>query len=705
MPKLENFLISATKDSKPFPMPQSPHSFAVLGGALSSLALAYELGRKGHRVTLFSLQDPEKILPPLPQGVAREAIAQLKGLRVGFETRDVFDAPFLQSLISSPQETISAVFLGFDDVGLNPVALGLSPEDMVPSPLTGASRRERLFIGGLSSPTPYISALSQAKKVALSIERLIQGVDMASARENEAAQLSKLPVDLSGQAHRPPIVPQIPGHYSQEEARAEASRCLDCGCLACLPPCAFLSRYKSYPRKSAREYYNNIITAFGNRFSNSQINSCAECGLCAEICPNRADLGEFVDKCRRYMVASSHMPASAHEFALEDQEFSNSPLSSFVRCQKGSSRNAYLFFPGCQMVASYPQATKNAYLFLSSHLSGGVSLCSACCGAPGAWSGRERLTQRTKEGLIRAFSQAGSPEIILACPSCQRFFRRELPEAKTIGLYEILDRLPLPPEALSGPKTEITLHDPCASRLDPKGQAAVRSMASRLSLSIREPRFSGRLTLCCGYGGLAAQANPELGREYVLYRLRDSPGPILSWCSVCRDRFREEGHESLHILDFLFPQGSFERMASRPAPGLSERRWNRHNFKKTALLEIWGEEWPEEEDMSLERVKLILPDGLLEELEKRRILVSDLEDALGYAEKNGPAFISQDGRRAIVAYRPRQVTFWVEYEKRADGEYLVNKAWCHRMAMPNVPGESADSPATLEGYAADGGRV
>ncbi|MDR2368245.1 MAG: 4Fe-4S dicluster domain-containing protein [Deltaproteobacteria bacterium] len=695
IPLLERHAVSAGRGTKPFPMPQTKHRAALVGSGLSALVCAQGLAIKGHKAMVFhsgpigaTLND----LPPgtLPPRALAEAIELLEYLKVGFRETEG-GPPDPAGLLADH----GAVFLALDD----PWAAPLAPAGGAADPVTRGSGTDGIFLGPGATETGRVEAMSAGKKAAASIDRLFQGVNPASAREREAVGPSRLAVDLGGQASAPKAAMSEPP--TAAEAQAEAGRCLACSCLKCLAPCPFLRSRKGYPKKYAREFYNNIITAFGIRHANRHINSCAECGLCGQICPNGADMGKFVGLARADMVASSHMPVSAHEFALEDQEHANSPGISFVRPAPGRDRADYLFFPGCQLLGAYPGTALAAYRYLNGALGGSVGLWSGCCGAPGRWSGRGRLTARATESFRALWRQSGGGAVILACPSCASFFAAELPDVPALGLWPLLDTLPPPPGA-TAIAVAMVVHDPCSARLDAEGQRAVRSMAAKIGQKTIEPRMTGRHTLCCGFGGLASEANPDMGREYALERTRESPGPILAWCSVCRDRFLAEGHPSLHPLDLLFPPADIgARLGSRP-PGLSARREGRALFRDLALGTVWLENPPKEKTMP---PNVDIPGEVLADMESRRILAADVAATLEVAKKNGPVFANPETGRLIASHRPRQVTFWVEYEERPDGTLLVHRAWCHRMVVPGVPGEGAESPASLEGYARTGGRV
>jgi hypothetical protein len=104
-------------------------------------------------------------------------------------------------------------------------------------------------------------------------------------------------------------------------------------------------------------------------------------------------------------------------------------------------------------------------------------------------------------------------------------------------------------------------------------------------------------------------------------------------------------------------------------------------------------------------LRIDIPGSVLADMESRRVLVGDVTRVLEEARRTGPLFVNGETGRRVANWRPRQVTFWVEYEERQDGSFLVHRAWSHRMDVPGVPGEKEESPASSEGFARSGGRV
>ena len=99
---------------------------------------------------------------------------------------------------------------------------------------------------------------------------------------------------------------------------------MQCECMECVKVCAYLEKFGAYPKRYAREIYNNASIVMGPRQANKLVNSCSLCGLCETVCPNDFAMQDLCLEARREMVGKGKMPPSAHEFALLDMEFSNS---------------------------------------------------------------------------------------------------------------------------------------------------------------------------------------------------------------------------------------------------------------------------------------------------------------------------------------------------------------------------------------------
>ena len=68
--------------------------------------------------------------------------------------------------------------------------------------------------------------------------------------------------------------------------------------------------------------------------------------------------------------------------------------------------------------------------------------------------------------------------------------------------------------------------------------------------------------------------------------------------------------------------------------------------------------------------------------EAKHILQEDVEATLAYGKSSGSYFVDEESGHHLTSWRPRKVTFWVEYTEQEDGSFLVYDAWCHRMIVP-----------------------
>ena len=718
LPLLERACVSLTRSAKPMALPATNKAIAVIGAGLSSLAAAWELGKKGHKVTVWHtgpvggrlLELDERVLP---QTALPEALEQLAAVRVAFAGLPAYSPDWLKDLLSQ----VEAVYLGLDDEDVRTCdswsSHGLSVKDgkLVHAPLTLETSDPRIFAGGASGEAgpSFVLEAADGKRAAGSITRLLQKVSPATAREHEEIYPTALFTDVSGVGPVPQVVPAEPFRPTEDEALNEAARCIQCQCLECVKRCGYLAHYKGYPKKYAREIYNNLAMVHGVRRANTQIDSCALCGLCAAVCPNNADMGAFCFTAKREMVHVRRMPVSAHEFALEDMAYSNAPDIAFFRHQPGKDKSAWAFFPGCQLPASLPLPTERLYAYLCDQLGtrngngadGGVGLFFHCCGAPAKWSGREILTRDSAQAVRVQWEEAGKPALILACASCAAFFAAELPDIPARSLWDVLADLPLPQGAAAVAET-LALHDPCAARDAPATRESVRGILQSLKQDVEELPLGREMTRCCGYGGLAAAANPAMGDVYALERAGDTDKAILAWCIMCRDRLAAVGKPALHLLDILFGTDA-AGAAARPAPGISVRQENRRAFRQTLLQTLWHE--IPVRNPRMDAITLHFSDEVARKLEARRILRSDIKSVLMHAEDNGAQFFNAGTGRYLTSLRPKQVTFWVEYSREADGCYTIHDAYCHRMVVPGTPGEGLPTAVIREGHDPAGGRV
>lgn len=658
-------------------LPRKSQKVAVLGDGLAGLTAAWDLARKGYPVALHHPGDaPGAALttefPPLNAEIVAAEVARLASAGVTFVPGAGLNEP---AYLAARRAESDALLL---DLAVCPGAgLDLTPGpdgSLVQDPALGLTSQEKVF-AALAEASPVWRA-ARGRWAAASLDRRLQNVSLSAGRDQEGPRPTRLFTSLEGVEPSAALDPADPlAGYSPEEARAEAGRCLDCQCLECVKVCAYLERFGSYPRKYAREIYNNASIVMGMRQANKLVNSCSLCGLCQEVCPSDFAMQDLCRQARRDMVARGKMPPSAHEFALLDQDFSLSTDFALARHQPGYTASAEVFFPGCQLCASAPAQAQAVYRRLMATRPGGVGLLLGCCGAPSLWAGDDARLAAAHDQWRAAWESLGRPRVIAACSTCLKTFAEHLPEVEAVSLWQVLD-----PAGLGRPAPGLTLalHDPCTARHAPQVRQAVRDLLAGLGVMVEELRLSGERTECCGFGGLMANANPDLAREVARRRGELSDRDYLAYCAMCRDSLAGVGKRSLHLLDLLFPGLADEDPAGRPRPGWSQRQENRSRLRRELLRELWGEE--EEAVPGQAEIKLIVDEAVAARLEERRILAEDLRAAIARAEAAGDHLVHPQTGHRLASHRPLQATFWVEYSPGPEG-FVVHNAYSHRMTV------------------------
>jgi glutamate synthase (NADPH/NADH) small chain len=662
------------------PMPSNGKRVAVAGSGLSSLTAAWDLARKGYAVTVFEArQQPgaglRRFHPhQLPPEIIEEEIDKLSSLGITFE---LGCDPDSEEIASRILDSFNAIYLGLDTVSGRVWNVERDDQGAIcVDAKSQATRRTGLFAGGQTNSPVWQTA--QGRWAAISIDRYLQGVSLTAGRDKEGPFETRLFISLKDVAPLPAVpLPEGQGAYPPADARDEARRCLQCECLECVKVCAYLEKFGAYPKKYAREIYNNLSIVIGEHPANRLINSCSLCGLCEQVCPNDFAMQDLCLEARRTMVKNGKMPPAAHEFALLDMAFSLSNRFAMARHQPGCETSEYAFFPGCQLCASAPGQVTEVYAHLRATLAGGVGLMLGCCGAPAHWAGSQAQCDGHTADFTTQWESLGKPQMILACASCLRLFKEHLPMIPAVSLWSVLDMHPPQVKASENSRT-VAVHDPCTTRHEAELQACVRRLLEKAGVTVQELALGQEETECCGFGGLMQNANSDLAHEVAQRRAGRDPVDYIAYCAMCRDNLVATGKRILHLLDLFFPDPQHTDPALRPRPGWTQRQQNRAWLKSKLLKNLWNEVPPEME--SHQNIKLEISRQVAERMDRRRILEEDLQRVIQHAEASGERLFHPASGHHKAAYAPHKVTFWVEYSPTGDG-YVVHNAYAHRMEV------------------------
>ena len=705
-------------------LPRREQKIAVVGAGFAGLTTAWDLLKKGFQVTVFdrserlgrSLWDiPESLLP---REVIREELSVLETLKAEIRLGESLDGAGFEEICRE----FDAIFVDREVAGPD-FALGVDGNgEIAVDAATGATGREGVYAGGGTGRCGAWSPVTEAlhgRKGALSIERFIQKAQMGAGRENEGPFATRLFTNIAGIDPLPRVVPGDAGAgYTDDEAREEASRCIQCECMECVKVCLFLERYEGYPKKYARQVFNNERVIFGAAHTKNQfVNSCSGCGLCETVCPNDFHMGDLCHEARRTMNEQRLMPASFHEFALKDMAHSGGERFALCRHEPGKNESAWLYFPSCQLCATSPAEVLSSYRYLKERLSGGVGVMLGCCGAPAYWAGRDDLFRETIGSLRLEWERLGRPRVITACATCRSLFMEHLPEMESVSIWKVLEETGLPRSACGASGATVAVADPCITRHDRETRESVRRIAGMLGITIDELSLSGEKPECCGFGGLMYNANPKLAADVISHRVQASqtavpaksfspPGgwyrtrrqegtdtayyrtevkehDYLAYCAMCRDNLAAAGKRASHLIELIFPAVEGGDPAGRGWISWSERRANRGRVRDVILREL-GEKGAGNV-AEHENITLSMTDDVRRRVDERRILEDDIKKVIHHAERNGKRLKNVQTGQYRAFHQQENVTFWVDYTPEANG-FTVHNAYCHRMKIVGVMG-------------------
>jgi hypothetical protein len=147
---------------------------------------------------------------------------------------------------------------------------------------------------------------------------------------------------------------------------------------------------------------------------------------------------------------------------------------------------------------------------------------------------------------------------------------------------------------------------------------------------------------------------------------------------MCRDNLSAGGKRVIHLLDLYFPDSRYPDPALRRRPDWSRRQENRARLRARLMEKLWKEV---SDTMSTHRtIQLKISPEVADQMDRRRILVEDLQQVIQHAESSKERLYHPPSGRFRAAYAPYKVTFWVEYTPAEKG-YVVHNAYAHRMEV------------------------
>jgi NADPH-dependent glutamate synthase beta subunit-like oxidoreductase len=439
-----------------------------------------------------------------------------------------------------------------------------------------------IFAGGdvVTGPKSVVDALAAGRKAAISIDRYIKGEELASGREGEGSQETNLIVDVEGIPRKKRVdLPALPldqrrGNFREvelgftdEQARKEAERCLECECNLCVKNCQFLKLYCEDPKELAERFKAGYF-----REEPKIPYSCNLCRLCGSLCPQDLCMGDVCLELRQKLVAEGQGPLPQHKFL--DWNLNWSTSDKFTLAQPDSAKECKrVFFPGCNLSAYSPSLVVKTYEYLQDRLPG-TGIVLNCCGRPACDLGQQDRFQGILRGVESQLAELGASEVITACPNCYMIFKQFAPHLKVRTVYEVMVELGLPEEAKAKKEQTFSLHDSCSVRWEKDIQDSVRALLDMMGYRIEEMEHTREKTICCGTGGMVPYVDVWLAFEAAKRRAEEAHFDLVTYCATCREMFANPeaaGKPCIHILDLVFNPDWEQARLSPPNIGATKR--------------------------------------------------------------------------------------------------------------------------------------
>lgn len=664
MPMLERASVAYASSTAPRAnhVPKKTQHVAIIGAGLSGLSLALRMaGNKNYDVTVYERSDRiggslwDQMEPEIFLAEFEEQLQHSK-----------YTLKLNHEITSLDQIQADAIYVATGKGGETFGVLADTPADRF-----GSDKHPGVFIGGEVRGCSTAEAGAHGIAATLVIETYLKIASMAGELPKNAGT----PLVAAGRdfTNSPAVAPTQGTEYTKEEALAEAARCRHCVCDACTRNCDLLTYFKREPLQYQNEVEGTVHPSswFTNKIAMRMVMSCYECGQCTPKCPMGVDICGYTVEEKRILCQNGDTPPVFHDFFVRDMEFSGNE-AGLIRTLPGQEKPEYAFFPGCQLGATDPDYVTGTFALVQKHLPG-TALFLRCCGAPAVWSDDEARFAQEFELLQSQWEQLGKPKLILACPSCEKFFGEYLPHIPTVNLYTLLAQWGEKP-AVDGAQQTVSVFDPCAARGKHDMQDAVRTIAENAGYTLQPMAHERDNARCCGWGGQIHIANPAF-HDYIVNKSANvGEAPYLVYCINCRDTFVEDGKPVRHVLDVLLGLED-----DRPLPTWTKRRENRLEVKARLLKEYWNEEAPPVEKSP---VNLIMSDEIKAALSRDHVLEEDIANTVAYCEQTGRKITDPEKGTFIGHCKVGVLTCWAEYKPTAEPDtFEVVAAYNHRMSI------------------------
>ncbi|WP_456478767.1 (Fe-S)-binding protein [Geoglobus ahangari] len=153
--------------------------------------------------------------------------------------------------------------------------------------------------------------------------------------------------------------------------------------------------------------------------------------------------------------------------------------------------------------------------------------------------------ERHARKVAKALESAGVKRIVTADPHTS--YALEVLYPKYTGAeFEVSSYIELVRPRKKGNKTEVVVHDPCYYGRYLEISDEIRRLLRDAGVGFTEPKYSGRMTNCCG--GPIEAISPSVSKEIAKLRLSElEGGVVVTACPICMVNLRRTGGEVVDL--------------------------------------------------------------------------------------------------------------------------------------------------------------
>ncbi|AHJ12171.1 putative 4Fe4S cluster binding protein [Sulfurospirillum multivorans DSM 12446] len=337
--------------------------------------------------------------------------------------------------------------------------------------------------------------------------------------------------------------------------------------------CPMLYSFTISPKK--------LLTKFTTELPTSDMAfACANCGLCAHMCPQDIDFGKvFTASKTTFADDKNVLKKYGYGAVIFHQKSSFSRLFSTTKKFTTGEYTHMAFMPGCALSSYSPSLVHSVFSYLRSKCSG-IGIIQQCCGTPTRMMGDMAQFKMYHSQLERDLEKMGATTVVTACENCFMSIKTYAPHIKIVSLYSLLEQIGLPESAKERHKNapKMALHDPCPTRYEKEIHKDVRTLLAQLGLPYEEFKQNREKTLCCGSGGMLELTHSGLAHEQMRSRANQTAcESIVSYCQSCAESMSKGGKNGVHLLDLIFNP---DFAMKQEAQGVLKKWYNRFSSRQ-----------------------------------------------------------------------------------------------------------------------------